>query len=567
MDDISIVLCGEAGQGVETIEEILTKVLKSSRYNIFATREYMSRIRGGINSTEIRVSPKPVRAYVDRIDLLFAFSNKSLDHLKERISEKTLIFGDKEVIGELQNVIDVPILKTAKNVGSVIYSNTVTAGLISALLNVSEYELRNFIKKYFERKGEEILKKNLEAVSEGFKLAKELIDSGINIKVKKSDDLSRDIGKDILFSGTEAVALGSLAGGCNFISGYPMSPATGVISFMASHSKEFEIIAEQSEDEISAINMAIGSWYAGGRGMTTTSGGGFALMEEGVSLAGMTETPVVIHIGQRPGPATGLPTRTEQGDLNLALYAGHGDFARVILAPGTLEDSFYLSKYAFSLADKYQVPVFILTDQYLLNSQYNIQSLDYNKYPTKKYVVKTEKDYQRYLFTKTGVSPRGIPGFGEGLVIQTGNEHEEIGHTTENATLRKNMVEKRYYEKLNQLKNEVIYPELLGGKAYKYLLIGWGSTRCIVEEALKEIKEPKLGFLHFKQVYPLPREMMGYLINAQKLIVIENNASAQFANLIKMETGFEIKNKILKYNGRCFSVEEVVTRIKEILED
>jgi 2-oxoglutarate ferredoxin oxidoreductase subunit alpha len=171
------------------------------------------------------------------------------------------------------------------------------------------------------------------------------------------------------------------------------------------------------------------------------------------------------------------------------------------------------------------------------------------------------------LFTKTGVSPRGIPGFGEGLVIQTGNEHEEIGHTTENATLRKNMVEKRYYEKLNQLKNEVIYPELLGGKAYKYLLIGWGSTRCIVEEALKEIKEPKLGFLHFKQVYPLPREMMGYLINAQKLIVIENNASAQFANLIKMETGFEIKNKILKYNGRCFSVEEVVTRIKEILED
>ncbi|NMC76926.1 MAG: 2-oxoacid:acceptor oxidoreductase subunit alpha [Candidatus Methanofastidiosa archaeon] len=567
MDDISIVLCGEAGQGVETIEEILTKVLKSSRYNIFATREYMSRIRGGINSTEIRVSPKPVRAYVDRIDLLFAFSNKSLDHLKERISEKTLIFGDKEVIGELQNVIDVPILKTAKNVGSVIYSNTVTAGLISALLNVSEYELRNFIKKYFERKGEEILKKNLEAVSEGFKLAKELIDSGINIKVKKSDDLSRDIGKDILFSGTEAVALGSLAGGCNFISGYPMSPATGVISFMASHSKEFEIIAEQSEDEISAINMAIGSWYAGGRGMTTTSGGGFALMEEGVSLAGMTETPVVIHIGQRPGPATGLPTRTEQGDLNLALYAGHGDFARVILAPGTLEDSFYLSKYAFSLADKYQVPVFILTDQYLLNSQYNIQSLDYNKYPTKKYVVKTEKDYQRYLFTKTGVSPRGIPGFGEGLVIQTGNEHEEIGHTTENATLRKNMVEKRYYEKLNQLKNEVIYPELIGCKAYKYLLIGWGSTRCIVEEALKEIKEPKLGFLHFKQVYPLPREMMGYLINAQKLIVIENNASAQFANLIKMETGFEIKNKILKYNGRCFSVEEVVTRIKEILED
>lgn len=567
MEDISIVLCGEAGQGVETIEDILTKVLKASRYNVFAAREYMSRIRGGINSTEIRISPKPVRAYVDRIDILFALSNKSIDHLKDRISDNTLIFGDKKIVGDIQKVVNVSLLDIANKIGGPLYVNTVVAGVISGLLGISEHELRSFIKNYFERKGEEVINKNLDAVSEGFQQATSIIESGIIIKAKKSDELSRDLEKDILLSGTEAVALGALAGGCNFISGYPMSPATGVLSFMASHSKEFEVVAEQSEDEISAINMAIGSWYAGGRGMTTTSGGGFALMEEGVSLSGMTETPVVIHIGQRPGPATGLPTRTEQGDLDLALYAGHGDFARVILSPGNLEDSFYLSKYAFSIADKYQIPVFILTDQYLLNSQYNMPSLDYNKYPVNRYVVKTDIDYQRYQFTKTGVSPRGIPGFGDGLVVQTGNEHDEIGHTTENALLRKKMVEKRFTEKLNQLKNEVIYPELLGGKAYKYLLIGWGSTRSIIEEALKEVKEPKLGFLHFKQLYPLPREMMGYLINAQKLIIIENNASAQFANLIKRETGFDIPYKILKYNGRCFSVEEVVNRIKDILEE
>jgi 2-oxoglutarate ferredoxin oxidoreductase subunit alpha len=346
-----------------------------------------------------------------------------------------------------------------------------------------------------------------------------------------------------------------------------MSPATGILSFMSTYSKEFEVVAEQSEDEISAINMAIGAWYAGGRGMITTSGGGFALMEEGVSLAGMAETPVVIHIGQRPGPATGLPTRTEQGDLDLALYAGHGDFARIILSPGSIEDCFYLSKYAFSFADKYQIPVFILTDQYLLDCQYNIPSLDHKKYGIKRYVAQTKDDYKRYQFTKTGVSPRGIPGFGEGLVIQTGNEHDETGHTTENAILRKKMVEKRFNEKLNQIKNEVIYPELLGGKAYKYLLIGWGSTRNIVEESLKQLREPKLGFLYFKQLYPLPREVMGYLINAKKVIAIENNASGQFANLIKRETGFDIKNKILKYDGRPFSVEEVTTRIKHILEE
>ncbi|MCC7572551.1 MAG: 2-oxoacid:acceptor oxidoreductase subunit alpha [Candidatus Methanofastidiosum sp.] len=567
MKDISIVLCGEAGQGIETIEDILSRILKISRYNIFSAREYMSRVRGGINSTEIRVSPKPIRAYVDRIDLLFALSNKSLDHLKNRITENTIIFGDKEVIGDIQNIVDLPLSKTSKKLGDNLYSNTVTAGVICGLLNVSEYELRNFISKYFEKKGEQIINKNLEAISEGYDLAKRIIDSGVTIKVKKSDELSRDLGKDILMSGKDAVALGSLAGGCNLISGYPMSPATGVLSFMSANSKDLEVIAEQAEDEISAINMAIGAWYAGGRGMTTTSGGGFALMEEGLSLAGMSETPVVIHIGQRPGPATGLPTRTEQGDLDLSLYAGHGDFARVILSPGSIEDCFYLSKYAFSIADKFQVPVFILTDQYLLDCQYNIPSLDYKKYGIKKYVIKTEKDYKRYQFTTTSVSPRGIPGFGEGLIVQTGNEHDETGHTTENAIIRKKMVEKRFKEKLNQLKNEVIYPELLGGKAYKFLLIGWGSTKNIVEEALKELKEPRLGFLYFKQVYPLPREMMGYLINAQKIITIENNASGQFANLIKKETGFDIKYRILKYDGRPFSVEDVVTKIRDILEE
>lgn len=567
MEDISIVLCGEAGQGIETIEDILTKILKDSRYNIFAVKEYMSRVRGGSNSTEIRVSQKPIRAYVDRIDLLFALSNKSLDHLKDRISDNTIIFGDKEIIGDIQKVIDIPLSKITKKIGSSVYSNTVTAGIICGMLNVSEYEFRNFITKFFEKKGEPIINKNLEAASEGFELAKKIIESGVTIKVKKSEELSRDISKDILISGKDAVALGALAGGCNFISGYPMSPATGILSFMSTYSKEFEVVAEQSEDEISAINMAIGSWYAGGRGMITTSGGGFALMEEGVSLAGMAETPVVIHIGQRPGPATGLPTRTEQGDLDLALYAGHGDFARIILSPGSIEDCFYLSKYAFSFADKYQIPVFILTDQYLLDSQYNIPSLDHKKYEIKRYVTQTKEGYKRYQFTKTGVSPRGIPGFGEGLVIQTGNEHDETGHTTENAILRKKMVEKRFNEKLNQVKNEVIYPELLGGKAYKYLLIGWGSTRNIVEESLKQLREPKLGFLYFKQVYPLPREVMGYLINAKKVIAIENNASGQFATLIKRETGFEIKDKILKYDGRPFSVEEVTTRIKDILEE
>ena len=567
MDDISIVICGEAGQGIETIEKILTKVLKTSGYHVFSAREYMSRIRGGVNSTEIRISSKSIKAYVNRIDLLFALNSKSIDHLKDRTSDSTLIFGDKEIINNISDLIDIPLLKITNNLGNLRYSNMVIVGIICGLLDVLKNDIDNHISKYFGEKGEKIVNNNLESISEGYRLANKLIETGINIKIKKGIEFSRDLSKDNLMSGITAIALGALAGGCNFISGYPMTPATGVLSFMSKYSKEFEVIAEQTEDEISAITMAIGSWYAGGRGMTTTSGGGFALMEEGISLSGMAENPVVIHIGQRPGPATGLATRTEQGDLETSLYSGHSEFARLILSPGSIEDCFYLTKYAFSIADKFQTPVFILTDQYLLDCQYNFSPLDYDKYPIKKYIEKTNKDYHRYKFTKTGISPRGIPGFGEGLVIQTGNEHDETGYITEDAVLRKKMVEKRTYDKLNQLKNEVIYPELLGGKAYRFLLIGWGSTRNIVEEALKQIKEPRLGFLHFKQVYPLPREIMGYLVNAQKVIAIENNATGQFANLIKKETGFEIKNKILKYDGRPFSVEDVVSKVKKILEE
>jgi len=210
--------------------------------------------------------------------------------------------------------------------------------------------------------------------------------------------------------------LGAIAGGCSFISTYPMSPSTGVWIFLTQHSKEFDIITDQSEDEISAINMAIGAWYAGARGMVATSGGGFALMVEGLSLASMIETPVVIHLGQRPGPATGLPTRTEQADLEFVLHAGHGEFPRIILTPGTMEDAFNLSQRAFDLADKYQVPVFILTDQYFLDSYYNLPSLNLSDIRNQSHVVKTNKEYKRYQLTENGISPRGIPGYGEGLV-------------------------------------------------------------------------------------------------------------------------------------------------------
>jgi 2-oxoglutarate ferredoxin oxidoreductase subunit alpha len=343
-----------------------------------------------------------------------------------------------------------------------------------------------------------------------------------------------------------------------------MSPSTAVLVFLAKHGRDFDIIAEQAEDEIAAMNMAIGAWYAGARAMVTTSGGGFALMTEGLSLAGMLESPIVIHLGQRPGPATGLPTRTEQADLELALYAGHGEFPRIILAPGKIEDAFYLTQKAFNLAAKYQVPVFVLTDQYFLDSYYNTASLDSSGVKVEEHILKSAKDYKRYELTDDGISPRGIPGFGKGLVAVDSDEHDTEGHITEDLDLRIKMVDKRL-KKTDLIRAEAVPPELRGPENYKTLIVCWGSTYNVAKEAVTNLGRDNISLLHFKQLCPLHERTADYLNKAEMLIIVESNATSQFGKLIKLQTGMEIENKILKYNGLAFSVEEVVERLSGLL--
>jgi 2-oxoglutarate ferredoxin oxidoreductase subunit alpha len=565
-DDISIVLCGEAGQGIQTVERILTHVLKRSGFNVFATKEYMSRIRGGSNSTEIRASSKKVSAVLQKMNILIPLSKGAIEHVKRRISPETIIIGEKENIPndlpvEKYQVIEVPFSKMASDIGGRVYSNIIGTGVISGLLKVEREILQGYIKQHFSKKSEEIIMRNIEAVKKGYEIVGDLLNKEkIEVDIQKSPQTK----EEILINGAEAVGLGALAGGCNFISSYPMSPSTGVLVFFSQQMSDFGVIAEQAEDEISAINMAIGAWYAGGRAMVTTSGGGFSLMTEGLSLAGMLETPVVIHLAQRPGPATGLPTRTEQADLELALYAGHGEFPRIIFAPGKLEDGFYLTQRAFNLADQYQIPVFILTDQYFIDSYYNIPVLDVAKTKIESHVIKTDKNYKRYKLNNNGISPRGIPGYGEGLVSVDSDEHDEEGHITENLDLRTKMVNKRL-EKLESIKKEVIPPELVGSENYTNLIIGWGTTYHVIKEALEELGREDTSFLHFKQVYPLYQETEKFLQKAEKRILIENNATAQLGKLIKLNTGIDIENKILKYNGVAYAVEEVVSHIEKYL--
>ncbi len=564
--DVSIVLCGQAGQGIQTVEKILVHNLKLSGFHVFATKEYMSRVRGGMNSTEIRVSSQRVSAYTERIDILVPFHKDALSHLNTRISPSTHILADKDLMDswpekKYKNHIDIPFVDLASEIGGKIYQNILAAGVILGLFSAEKTDLFDFIRKMFSQKGAVIVRKDTAAVAKGYELGKDLLKTNKIVLDLEKDPKTRE---EILINGAEAVGMGALGGGCNFLASYPMSPSTGVMVFLAHQTEDFDIVVEQAEDEICAINMALGASYAGARALVTTSGGGFALMTEGVSLSGMIETPVVFHVAQRPGPATGLPTRTEQSDLELVLYSGHGEFPRIIYAPGSLEDAFYLTQRAFNLADKYQVPVFILTDQYFVDSYYNVPAFDVDRIRIESHIVKTTKNYKRFSLTDSGISPRGIPGYGDGLVGVDSDEHDEAAHITENLDLRTKMVDKRM-RKLDVIKEDTIPPVLVGPENYRFLVLGWGSSFQVIKEALSKIGRSDVSFLHFKQVFPLSDRASDFLKKAEKTILFEGNATGQLAKLIKLYTGIDIDEKILKYSGMTFSVEEVIEKIQKCL--
>ncbi len=553
-----MVFAGEAGQGIQTIEYSLPVILKHAGYNVFATKEYMSRIRGGTNSTEIRIGTNPIASYVNRMDIFFPLDPKAVERLKNRITDRTIIVGDMKKFPGQENMVNVPMMDIATEVGNPIYSNTVALGFIAGFLNVEDKIYEKFFSDFFAKKGEEIVKKNIEACKRGWVLGDKFSkEAHINLNIDR-----RDLSHDYYMDGHKAVTIGAIAGGCNFISSYPMSPSTGVLTQMAKGSERFGVLVEQAEDEISAINMALGSWYAGGRAIVTTSGGGFSLMTEGLSLAGCIESPIVIHLGQRPGPATGLPTRTEQGDLDLALFSGHGEFPRVIYAPGTLADAMFCTYKAFDVADKYQVPVFVLTDQFLLDSAYNFAKLPVMPKNHKHRFIETDANYKRYQITDEGVSPRGIPGFGKGIVCVDSDEHNEGGYITEDFDMRIAMTDKRL-KKERLLRRDCLKPELYGNKNFRKLLIGWGSSFAPIVEALEHKNGNANGtaFLYFKQVYPVPEVVTEYWAKAKEVVIIENNATGQFEKLLKREYGLSADRHVRKYNGLPFSVEDIFKQI------
>ncbi|MBN2754334.1 MAG: 2-oxoacid:acceptor oxidoreductase subunit alpha [Candidatus Goldbacteria bacterium] len=557
--EVSIVLSGEAGQGIQSIETILIKLIKQSGYNVFATKEYMSRVRGGVNATMLRVSQDRAAAPVDKTDIFIPLEKEALARYAYRLDKNTIIAGDAALLQD-SRVNDIAFGKIAEALGNPLFSSMVAAGAACGIIGIGKETADDFIQKLFGKKGEETVNGNIKAFAAGYEAgARTAVKNNFKIKIDKNIKIQ----DEFMLSGADAVAIGAIAGGCSAAFAYPMTPGTSVFTALAEYSHKGQIAVEQAEDEIAAINMALGAWYAGARAMVSTSGGGFDLMTEGVSLAGITETPVVIHLAQRPGPATGYPTRTEQGDLNLALHAGHGDFARVILAPGNTLQAFELARKAFDTADKYQVPVFIMTDQYFVDTYYNIPRFEVKEHKNQNYIVETKEGYKRYALTKDGISPRGVPGFGTGCVCLDSDEHDEDGRITEDLSgIGLKMKEKRM-KKSALLNAAAIKPSLYGNKNYKTIFICWGSVLNTALEAIKISGLKDAAILHYSQVYPLHKSTADIIKKAKKAVMIENNQTGQFAGLIKKETGLDIGHKILRYDGLAFSADGLAELMKK----
>ncbi|MFC2045381.1 2-oxoacid:acceptor oxidoreductase subunit alpha [Chloroflexota bacterium] len=569
--DFNIMVGGEAGQGVQSVGMILAKSMAQGGLYVFADQDYENRVRSGHNFFRIRVSDNRVLALSEELDILVALNKETIDlHFHELKSDGVIIFDQEQTKFEAggEKYFNVPFARLAEETTkNNIMANTVAAG---AALGIAGYDfnlLTSVLRQEFGRHGDKIADDNVVAAKAGLDFVQEYDNQKLSQKIQPISDSH----KRMLLNGNEALALGAIVGGCKFIAGYPMTPTTAIMEYLADKGRDYGIVSAHVEDEIAAINMSIGAAYAGTRAMVATSGGGFCLMVEGLSLAGITETPIVVALGQRPGPATGMPTRTEQGELWFALHAGHGEFPRAILAPATAEEAFHTMIKAFNLAEKYQTPVIILTDHCLATSYATVERFDLKQVKIDRGdLLTTEEldkltDYKRHLVTESGVSPRALPGQGKALVVTDSDEHDEAGHLIEAAETRNQQNMKRW-RKHNGLITEITSPELQESASSEFTLIGWGSTYGAIREAADLLKKDGMpvNLLHISEIWPFPTEAISKTLNnGTKSIVIENNATGQMANLIKRETGYRVNGTILKSDGRPFSPWEIVDRMKE----
>ncbi len=564
--DFTFKIGGPAGFGINSAGLIFAKTALKSGYFVFTANEYPSLIRGGHNVFGVRVSETKPLSSVSRTDLLIALDETTFDLHKKELSENSVVILNSGKYQKSQKILPVPFSDLAKQSGGTeVMMNNVALGAAIFLLKADQGILKQVIKEVFAFVGKKGVELNVKAALAGFDFAKEnFAKVNISFSLAKTKPTNQ-----ILLSGNDALCLGAVRAGCNFFSSYPMTPINSMITYFAQKVKDLGIVYYQPEDEISGINSAIGASLAGARAMVATSGGGFSLMVEALGLAGMTETPLVVVEGQRPGPSSGMPTWSGQGDLRFVLGAGQDDFPKIVFAPGDVQECFEMAFEAFNLADIYQCPVIILVDKNLCESQESL--VPFNgagfKIDRGKLVSGKPRLYQRYLITKTGISPRafiGQPGF----VFPTSSyEHDQKGFADDSSENRVKMMKKRM-AKLTTLEKAMPKPVVFGLKTADIGLISWGSNKGAVLEAQKILAEQGIAtkFLHLNFLLPFPiKSTMDFLKTTKKVLLVEQNITSQLGSLIREKTGIDIANRLLKYNGRLIFPEEIVKRIETLI--
>lgn len=573
LNSISVKIGGPAGSGVFTIGLLLSKYFQKLNLYVAYTTDYPSLIKGGHNTCCIRTSEKQIYSEDKTHDVVVALDSLTVKEDLKYLKKGGILICDEKLNVDIKGVtvIKVPYEVLLSDLNPR-YQNTVAFGVLVGVMSSHIDAIKVAIRSHFKKKDVNVQEENIIAATNGYEFARELCHREGKCFIERIVGFKKN-SNTVFMTGNDASALGALKAGVKFVAEYPMTPSSSFLSFFAAHELDYNITTKHTEDEIAAMNMVVGAAAAGVRTMTATSGGGFALMNEALGMAGIAENPCVIFECQRAGPSTGIPTYTDQGDLKFVINSSQGEFPLVVLAPGDIEECFEIGFEAFNIADLTQTPVVVLLDKHISAAQltctrFNTKKLKINR---GEYIPLSNKslpkDYKRYKFTKSGISPRICLGHPGGQYVNSSYEHDETGWTCEDGKNHEMMQEKRF-KKLESIPSKFLRPLKYGPEKADLTLVGWGSTKGAILDAMSVLENEgfNVNYYHFVGMNPMDSKFVEKeLSSCKNLMILEGNFTAQLRDIIREKTGVYIENTYLKYDGRPFFYEDIVDRIKKEL--
>ncbi len=574
--DFNWAVGGEAGDGIDSTGKIFAQALSRAGRHVFTSKDFASRIRGGYTAYKIRTSVEQVRSVVDRLDVLIALTPRTIEENRDELHDGSVIIYDGErtsmqdaPIPDNMVGLDVPLKRLAEEAGGAIMRNVVALGAACAVTEFPIENLDSALEKRFGAKGQKLVENNKEAARKGQAYVTDNYDHDFEYALETTDS------DYVLLNGDEAIGMGAIAAGCRFYAGYPITPATNVMEYLTGRIEQYGGHVVQAEDELSAINMALGAARAGARAMTATSGPGIDLMAESFGLVATTETPLVICNVMRSGPSTGMPTKQEQGDLNAMLYGGHGEIPRFVVAPTSIDECFWKTVEAFNLAEQYQIPVYLTADLSMAVTERTFEpgafdmdevEIDRGKLVDEEGLAEWQNEkgqFQPHAITDDGISPRALPGTDDGAHMTTGLEHDELGRRTEDTEMRVTQVDKRDRKVETAKEREAWEAREFGDADADTLILSWGSNEGAIVEAMELLDDEGISIRFISVPYIFPRPDLGDAIDdAEDVLVVECNSTGQFADLIERDALARV-DRINKYNGVRFKADELAAEIEQ----